>query len=504
MRVVDAAEQYLASTGRYFQRGGAIVTVRIDPASGAASVRALDQSALLYALDGAAWTKLDKRRAEWVQIDAPERHCKTLLAGADYAHLPVLKGVARQPYLHADGTLQCEPGYDAATGMYGAFRAGGFPVPATPTKQDASKAMMVLQDLLNEFEFATEADRSAALSAMLTAAVRPSLDQAPMYHVRAPQISSGKSFLCGLIATFATADQSSPVGFPSSDQECAKLLSSELMRAPAVIEFDNLTTDLLAHKSLCTALTSEHMTARILGVSKTLIVNTRTLFLSSGNNVGPVKDMTRRVLTINLDPACEIPAAKSYSRPDLLAVVRGDRERYVTAALTVVRAWIVAGKPIAPCKALAGYGSWSELCRQPLLWLGLPDPAQAIFDGLANDPDREVLGRLMAAWQAQFGSDGTMVKDVVKRIGEMRPGVEDLSDAIIDTGNRLPVNRLSLGWWLKGHAGQIVDGRKLVKATKKRNADAWHVMSGSSDVSVSAAPEAEIGIAMPTETVESC
>ena len=79
-----------------------------------------------------------------------------------------------------------------------------------------------------------------------------------------------------------------------------------------MIEFDNLTGDLVAHKSLCTALTSEYMSGRILGVSKTATVSTRALFLSSGNNVGPVQDMTRRCITIRLDPGCEMPAARSF------------------------------------------------------------------------------------------------------------------------------------------------------------------------------------------------
>jgi len=57
-----------------------------------------------------------------------------------------------------------------------------------------------------------------------------------------------------------------------------------LLTAPAVVEFDNLTTDLIPHKSLCTILTSEFISGRILGQSKTAEVGTRTLFLSSGNN----------------------------------------------------------------------------------------------------------------------------------------------------------------------------------------------------------------------------
>ena len=175
------------------------------------------------------------------------------------------------------------------------------------------------------------------------------------------------------------------------------MLLAELLRAPAVIEFDNLTSDLLAYKSLCTALTSEFISGRILGVSKTATVRTRVLFLSSGNNVSPVQDMTRRCMTICLDPSCETPAARTFKRPELVREVLRERGRYVSAALTIVQAWIGAGRPKTACKSLAGYGDWSELCRQPLLWLGCSDPAVSVFEAMADDPDRETLGRLLKA-----------------------------------------------------------------------------------------------------------
>ena len=177
----------------------------------------------------------------------------------------------------------------------------------------------LLRDLLSEFSFARDTDLAAALAAMLTAAVRPSLPHAPMFHVRAHMVGSGKSYLCELITAFATPQRGTPTTFPGDDEECRKLLLAELLRAPAVIEFDNLTGDLVAHKSLCTALTSEHMSGRILGVSKTATVSTRALFLSSGNNVGPVQDMTRRCITIHLDPA--VRCRRRADSPDPISCV---------------------------------------------------------------------------------------------------------------------------------------------------------------------------------------
>jgi hypothetical protein len=249
-----------------------------------------------------------------------------------------------------------------------------------------------------------------------------------------------------------------------------------------VIEFDNLTSDLLAHRSLCTALTSEFLTDRILGVSKTATVSTRTLFLSSGNNVGPIQDMTRRCVTIHLNPDCETPATREFKRPNLEQEILQQRGKYVSAALTIIRAWIAAGRPHMECKPLAGFGTWSDLCRQPLLWLECKDPVDSILKAIAEDPDRDTLGRLLKAWHVCFGNKATMVREVLSTIQSAYPGTyADLNEVVRDIAEeRGEINRLMFGRWIKRHAGRIVDNLKFVPAGGSRSASAWCVQSVSS------------------------
>jgi hypothetical protein len=356
------------------------------------------------------------------------------------------------------------------------FDAREFSIPRSPSHDEVQTALALLLDLLTEFSFARDIDLAATLAAMLTATVRPSLDHAPMIHVRAHMVGSGKSYLCELVTALATPQPGTPTTFPCDDEECRKLLLAELLRAPAAIEFDNLTGDLVAHKSLCTVLTSEHMSGRILGVSKTATVNTRALFLSSGNNVGPVQDMTLRCITIHLDPGCEVPAACSFTRPDLVRDVLQQRGRYVSAALTIVRAWIGAGQPKTECKSLAGFGDWSDLCRQPLLWLGLADPTDSVFKAMAEDPDHETLGRILTAWQDVFGKTAAMVRDAVKHASSFGDEHVELREVLRDIADeRGEINRRKLGWWIRRHAGRIVDGRRFVRGSGNRSAETWQV-----------------------------
>ncbi len=495
-RVVDAAERELAQSRRHYQRGGLIVTVVTDPGTRETRVQEISLPALVRALAGAAtWERFDGRSEDWVRADPPARHASVLFDATSYPHLPVLNGLARQPYLRPDGSLMSAAGYDAATGMFGVFDAREFSVPDKPTRAQAEDALALLKDLLVEFK----SDLAAALVAMLAATIRPSLTHAPMIHVRAHMVGSGKSYLCELITAFATPQRGTPTTFPADDEECRKLLLAELLRAPAVVEFDNLTSDLVAHKSLCTVLTSEFMSGRILGVSKTATVSTRALFLSSGNNVGPVQDMTRRCLSIRLDPGCETPAARSFTRPNLVRDVLRQRGRYVSAALTIVRAWIVADRPKTICKSLAGYGDWSDLCRQPLLWLECADPTASVFEAMLDDPDRDTLGRLLTAWFSIFGKIPAMVRDAIKQAPPFDDTSAELREVLHDIADeRGEINRRKLGWWIRRHAGRIVDGRRFVRASGNRSAEAWQV-----EVVESVSPVSSVSIQPSEKSVRS-
>lgn len=473
--IANEAEAALAAMGRHYQHGGAIVTVQAG-GSGVITVIPVTAKSLMRDLDQAAAWETQDRSGEWRPANPPSLYCSVLADARGYKHLRVLTGVARQPFLRTEGSLCRNAGYDAATGLYAAFDDVEFDVPVSPSLNDAMAAWRLLDALLSEFTFPDEGDRSAALSAMLTAAIRPSLNLAPMFHARAPQSGSGKSLLCEIITAFATSRPGSPLSFPTNDAECSKLLLAEMIGSPGVVEFDNLTGDIFPYKSLCTALTSEHLTGRILGASKMVSVNTRTLILSSGNNVGPVADMSRRCITINIEPASEIPSTHVFLRPDLASEVRAARGRYVTAALTIIRAWVVAGSPHTACKPLNGYQHWSDWCRQPLLWLGLADPAAGTFKGIGDDPDRMTLSRLLAALHAAFGTTPVMVKEMVRRAHDRGLADEELLEVLQDiAGGSSPINRKRLGQWLKKNSGRAVDGLKITKSLLNRNAVAWQV-----------------------------
>lgn len=471
-RVVDASEKLLAESSRYYQAGGIICQIVTDPATAETAIVQTPQTALVRALSQVAvWQRHDRRANSLVVTDPPDKVAMILHGATAYEHLPVLRGIARQPHLRPDGSLVSAPGYDQQTGRFGVFDSAKYSVPDKPTERQARAALADLQDIVAEVAFDDEVDRSAGICAMLTAAARPSLSTAPGFLVSAHQISSGKSYFARVVSTLASPQQVAGLAFPDAE-EMRKLLIATLLKSPAVVFFDDMTTDIVPSDALKTALTEEHVAGRILGVSKDVTVSTRSMFLFTGNNVEPVRDMSRRVLTINLDPRMEMPVAREFKRPDLIEQVRRHRARYVAAALTIIRAWICAGSPTSSVKTVATYSQWSHWCRQPLLWLGLPDPATRLFEQVARDPDSELLGRLMVAWRESFAARPVLVRELIP---EMRNNI-DLRESIEEIATvRGEVDKSRLGWWIKRHQGRIVNGLRIEREDASRGAARWRV-----------------------------
>jgi hypothetical protein len=475
-RVVDAAEKQLANGGRHYQAGGLIVSVSTDPVSGDPSIVPIRAPALTRELSVAAtWEKFDARTGDWVRCDPPERHTKILFDAQTYNYLPPLAGLARQPYLReSDGELIGQPGWDSDTHRFGVFDPRHFAIP-DPTPDAARAALALLEDLLAEFHFVTAHDKAAALSAIFTAVVRPTLPHAPAFHVRAPVMGSGKSYLCELIGAFSGPGPNVKVSYPTTSEEATKAVLSLLLTGPACVDFDDMDTDWLPHGVIKRMLTAEAITDRILGLSKTATVSTRTLFLGSGNNVGPIRDLLRRVLTIHLDPRCPTPATIAYKGAPV-EQVRQRRGVYVAAVLTIIQAWREAGSPRAQADSIATYGvAWSEYCRFPLMWLGHPDPATALFEQIRHDPDGDALSGLMQAWYAVFGESPKTVRSAVNVAVQAS---QDLLDAMREfpVEERGEINRSKLGWILKKNANRIVDGFEFQRA-EADGRTAWRVVA---------------------------
>ena len=128
---------------------------------------------------------------------------------------------------------------------------------------------------------------------------------------------------------------------------------------------------------------------------------------------------------------------------------------------------------------MASYNQWSDWCRQTLLWLGMPDPAQSLFNAASRNPDRDLMVRLLPCWHECFGIAPTMVRDLTGFVYDLKENedkVENLKHILEDiAGGKVEINNRKLGRWIKRHENQIVNGMRLIPDTAKRTASAWRI-----------------------------
>jgi hypothetical protein len=212
-------------------------------------------------------------------------------------------------------------------------------------------------------------------------------------------------------------------------------------------------------------------------------------------------------MTIHLDPRCATPATLSYSG-DPVSKVRKNRGIYVAAVLTIILAWRKAGSPKSVTQNIVTYGgSWTEYCREPLMWLGHPDPALSLLEQITHDPDADALSGLLSEWHKVFGSIPTTVRKAVSAADFDYP---DLLDAIREfpVEERGVINRSKLGWLLKRNANRIVGGLTFEQGSADGRV-AWRVVAAAPQVGATPPaspplppldiPKSEVGPATPSE-----
>jgi putative DNA primase/helicase len=421
--------------------------------------RALGQSA--------RWGRLD-RRGDLIAIDPPNEVAEQIAGMAGEWPFPPLSAVIGTPTLRPDGTVLVAEGYDRATGL---VLLAPPPMPAIPpalSKSQASEALALLGALLTEFPFADEASRSVALSMLMTPVLRGALfPPVPLHAGTAPSAGTGKSYLNDLASAIAAGERCAVIAVAPNPEETEKRLISAVLAGYPIIALDNCNGE-LAGDFLCQASERPVLQLRPLGSSAVVRVpNTVTVF-ANGNNLVVVADLVRRTLVCRLDANMENPEERIF-RTDPVRLVLVDRGRYVSAILTIARAYIAAGKPdLLP--PVPSYQGWSDLVRSPLVWLGCSDPAATISTARAEDPQRQVRAAVFGAWAVEIGLAPAVFRtaDLIELAEEvdangrrkrphLRTALLDVARARQDRG----LDPIRLGQWLKRSENAIAAGYKL-------------------------------------------
>jgi hypothetical protein len=367
--------------------------------------------------EAASWEKYNIRKKGWVRTDPPENVARLILANYGDWRFPAVAGVITTPTLRPDGTILAAEGYDLSTRLYLMAPLKMPSLPHEPTRDDAIRAVAQLGELLEEFPFEDEASRSVSLSAILSTVARGVFPVVPMHAARSPAPGSGKSYLWDTVGAIAIGQPCPVMAAGPSAEETEKRLGSALMAGQALISIDNVNGQ-LGGDALCQAIERPVMQVRVLGRSELFRIEARgTTIFATGNNLILTGDVTRRALLCSLDPVLERPELRQF-KGNPVAKVFADRAKYVAAALTVVRAYFVAGQP-NKAPHLASFEGWSDTVRSALIWLGCEDPVVTMERARVEDPTLVTLRQMLSAWCDAFGTGrGTArtAADVLKMV----------------------------------------------------------------------------------------
>jgi len=418
-----------------------------------------------------------------VPEDAPTTIASAIIAKNGGRNFRKLTAVCTAPTLRLDGSIIDTPGHDATTGlMYVCTEAYPPAVPYAPTPAQALDALAVLWGPIHLFPFVDDVARGVTLAAMLAACVRPSLPTCPGTGFDAPAKGTGKTLLARCLGALATGQDTAALPPTNDEDECRKRLFAALRMGSKVLLWDNV-REPLGNGVIDSFLTSSFFADRVLGVSENVELPNRALFITSGNNLVITGDTTRRILLARLDAELESPFKREFDF-DPLAVVCAERPSLVVAALTIIRAYITAGRPKAAPGRMASFEQWDDLVRQPICWLkkiaaesgrdNLPtfnDPADAIDSAEAGNPETAKLTALLTAWQLAFGTIPTTPKQAITEATSSGfPPSGTLWDALDEVaGQNGKLNVRILGRWLERHAGQLCSGLRLELSDTKTN-----------------------------------
>lgn len=428
--------------------------------------------------------KRNRKTGDLVPVDCPRLVAQTLLSRKEWNFAP-LEAVIEHPVMLPDGQVLWESQHHAS-GLLLRIRPHVFQSPpASPDRWDAEKALEELCELLEGFDFVDRMDLSVALAFLMTPFVRPVIPTAPAFAIDAHAAGSGKTTLVRLQARISAGREPSFIAFQDDRAELRKMLLAVLLEGDPNIAIDNV-ADSINDPVLAMVLTAEVIKDRLLGQSAMAAVPTKAVISFNGNNLQIVGDLTRRVLVCRLDPQCDRPAERTFEF-DPIRQADELRSELVNALLTIMSAYVACQDRVS-VRPFGSFSEWSRLVREPLVWLGMPDPVDSLRVLEAADPERLQLQAMLRAVHDAFGMNEFKAGALIAACKGGRqasldggPALsdvqrDDLAEALQAVCERKgELNNVALGRWLLKVQGRVHEGLRFVQSRQTKTGTQWRV-----------------------------
>ena len=329
----------------------------------------------------------------------------------------VMRGVMDTPYLLSSGELVNEPGY--RDGLWLARNAvldlDTVPrhIRPTPGGWDAKESAAWVETFLDELsgiEWATPADRSAALAYALTLLSRAAYRRCPIILITAPLPGSGKDLVAKCMENAIYGMEAIRVTPPPGRQddsttELDKKIAAALLSGESTIVIGD--AQKVCSPTIYGMVTEERSQGfRELGRSVAIPPPRCLLFVGIGNNPTIGTDIIRREQRVFV-----------RSEDDTILSYRNRRSVAICALTNIIRGAIKAG-PRSDMIA-SPFSGWARMVQAACMHAGLPDPLLA-RDALnqRTESTEAGLGELIAAWWAYRGPMSVSVAQAVAPLGE--------------------------------------------------------------------------------------
>ncbi|HUO63998.1 MAG TPA: hypothetical protein VMT97_09860, partial [Terriglobales bacterium] len=376
-------------------------------------------------------------------------------------------GVSETPVMRPDGTVHQVRGYDEATGYLYAPSLEYPPIPDHPTRDDAYRALALLEDVFCDFPYVAPVHRLVPVAALLSILVRPAIaGPCPAVVFDATVRGSGKTLQGDTVHAIAFGRRAPHATLPAAEEEREKVLSGYALAGARCVFIDNV-KGLLGGPKLEATLTSTEVGFRILGKPDIVELQWLAVILVSGNNLQLTDDMRRRLLFCRLESPLEDPTARTGFRHELPAYALAHRAELVAAALTLVRAYLCHGAPDTGIRGLGEpYGAWSRVVAGALAFAGGGDVSQcrAPAEAVALD-DVGALRVLLEGWRHLGGPLTCYELCAALAPGASGPHVEELREALETIAPpKVPGGRVdprALGYAFRRHRGRWLGDLQL-------------------------------------------
>lgn len=446
---------------------------RVSRPVGAVTLKLLDVDWLRGELARCAtFVHYDGKTGKEVLIDPKVDRVRNLIASGGEMEFPFLKAIVHVPILTRDGRLITKPGYDPETCLFLALN-GEWPLPASePDRAAAIGAREILENFMRHFPFASDADRAVALSATLTSITRGMYPTAPMHCFDAPTAGTGKSLKVDADSILSTGRPASVIDWGKDLVEAGKRLDAAQMEGHSLIAIDNVDSP-LEGSTLCQMLTQGSRNIRVLGQSKVVAVPCVATVIATGNNLNLRGDIVRRALVCRMDPQTDRPELRSIDQ-DLLKEAAERQKELVMAALTIIQAYILAGRPDLSLSPYGSFDEWSRTVRSALVWSGAADPCDTITRSRDLDPTRQQTEAVLSEWWRVFGDQSRTASQAIKLANSDQEFREVLAQ-ICDRRGALCSR--ALGGWLRAHRDCRVHDMVLSDGGMDHGAVRWRVVN---------------------------